>query len=209
MTACARGWLPLHLAKDAAVGQLLLQAAPAAALTAGRHGWLPLHTAARGGRAGMVQLLLQTAPELAMVRDSKGDAPLHVAIRFTWSGRQGCWAAASLLAAAMPANAALAALPAARPSRLPLFAGCVAAHLPLGDADWALVPAPCRGLGRVLPAALKCSAAQAAQVARRLPAADAQRLRTFALCLARAQRRTRVALPAEVAGRLAALFDSP
>ena len=206
MTGCNSGLLPLHVTGDAAVGQLLLQAAPAAALTqAAGCGSLPLHRAAEGGHAGMVELLLQAAPGSATARDSEGDTPLIWAL----TGWPGCTAAARRLAAAMPAHAALAALATAGTLALPLLADCVAAHLPLSDAQWALVPAPCPGLGRALPAALECSAAQAAQVARRLPAADARRLRTFALCLARVQRRTRVALPAEVAGRLVALFASP
>ena len=99
--------------------------------------------------------------------------------------------------------AALAALAAAGAPALPLFADCVAAHLALTGAEWQLVPAACHGLG-VLPAALERSAAQAAQA---VPAADTLRLRSAALCVLRAQRATGVELPAEVAGRLMALFD--
>ena len=122
-------------------------------------------------------------------------------------GRAGFEAAARCLAAAAPAHAALAALAAAGAPAQPFIADCVAAHLPLSDTEWRLVPAACQGLGRALPAALEHSTAQAAHVVHRLPAADKQRLRTAALCLARAQRVTRVALPGEVAARVMALFD--
>ena len=65
---------------------------------------------------------------------------------------------------------------------LPAF---IADRLPLTDAQWALIPiAPLPGLCRILPAALACSVDQAGQLVRRLPLADAQRLRTAALCLA-------------------------
>ncbi len=74
-------------------------------------------------------------------------------------------------------------------------------RLPLDAAHWALVPAPCMGIGSALPTALACSPAQAAQVVRRLPPADAARLRTTALCLGRS------ILPGLVAGYvLARLF---
>lgn len=107
----------------------------------------------------MIELLLRAAPGSATARDSQGAAPLHRALRGVEAGTPGCTAAARLLAAAMPAQAALAALAAAGAAALPLIPGCVAAHLPLCDAEWALVPVPCPSLGQALPAALECSAA--------------------------------------------------
>ena len=67
------------------------------------------------------------------------------------------------------------------------FINCLAGtgRLPLSAANWALVPAPCPGIERVLPAALACSTDQAAQVVRRLPAAAREWLRTAVLCLGR------------------------
>ena len=56
-------------------------------------------------------------------------------------------------------------------------------RLPLTVADWALVPLPCPGIERALPAALACGPDQAAQVVQRLPPAVAARLRISALCL--------------------------
>ncbi len=84
----------------------------------------------------------------------------------------------------------------------PLFADFIAAAPPLTAVHWACMPAPCPGLGRALPTALAQSHEQARQVVQRLPPADATRLRTFALVLVRLQRRLRMALPGDVAGRL-------
>lgn len=82
------------------------------------------------------------------------------------------------------------------------------ARQPLTFAEWARVPAPSPGLGAVLPAVLMRSKAEAEALVAHLPEADRQRLRTAALCLARAQRRCRVHLPAELAGpQLAAAVD--
>ena len=64
--------------------------------------------------------------------------------------------------------------------------------------DW-----PC--LGAALPAVLRRSTAETAQLARRLPAADAERLRTTLLCLARVQRQHGLSLPADLLPRLAGL----
>ena len=69
----------------------------------------------------------------------------------------------------------------------------------MAAADWTLVPSPCPGVGVALPAALACSADQAAQVVRRLSAAERARLRIGALCLGR------WGLPGEVAGLVLAL----
>ena len=82
---------------------------------------------------------------------------------------------------------------------MPLIGRLVAARLPLTEEEWALVPTPCPGLGRALRAALAKSDAQAAKVVRRLEPADAERLRTFALCLARLQRCLEIPLPPAVA----------
>lgn len=67
------------------------------------------------------------------------------------------------------------------------------------------MPSPCPALCRALPAALQHSAEQARQLVRRLPAADAERLRVAALALAREQCRLRVQLPGSVVGRIPSL----
>lgn len=61
--------------------------------------------------------------------------------------------------------------------------GAVAAQ----QAAMAVVPCPCPGLGRALPAVLARSEAEAAQLVARLPPGDGQRLRTSALSLHRRQ----------------------
>lgn len=85
------------------------------------------------------------------------------------------------------------------------FAAYVQRRLPLSEACWAQVPAPCAGLERALPAALAHSEAQAAQLVARLPEEAKQRLRTAALALARQQRRWRVALPGSIVAQLMVL----
>ena len=89
----------------------------------------------------------------------------------------------------MPTDAALEDLCTAdEPLTNKLLPAFVARRLPLTVTQWALIPiAPIPGLARALPAALACSVDQARQVLRRLPQANAQRLRTTALCLARVQ----------------------
>ena len=96
-------------------------------------------------------------------------------------------AAAGALLRAGPAAAVLATLAANGDLALPLFTDFLLAPggLPLSAADWALVPTPCPGIGRALPAALACSPDQAAQVVRRLPPADVASLRSGAVCLSR------------------------
>ena len=81
---------------------------------------------------------------------------------------------------------------------LPLFADFAIARLPLSEDEWALLPSHCPGLGRALPAALAHSATQASRLVRRLPPGNAERLRTFALCLARVQRRSGIQLPVAI-----------
>lgn len=87
----------------------------------------------------------------------------------------------------------------------PLYAS-LAARQPLAAAEWALVPAPCPGLAAALPAVQQRSEAEAALLVARLPAADKQRLRTAALCLAHAERHGRLPpLPTPLVARLLAL----
>lgn len=71
----------------------------------------------------------------------------------------------------------------------------VAARAPLSPAEWQLIPPRCPGLSNALPAVLERSAAEAALLAARLPAADRARARCAALSLARAQREAGVELP--------------
>lgn len=69
---------------------------------------------------------------------------------------------------------------------------------------WPRIPYDLPEVAQALPAALECLAQQARQVVRRLPDWYRQRLRTFALCLARLQRRPHVLLPSPLVGRIVA-----
>lgn len=197
-------WLPLHLAArqgHAVAAQLLLTAAPEAAMVADDDDFLPLHLAARGGHASVAKVLLTAAPAAATVGTATGFNPLHMAI----GGIHymiGCSEVARCLLVGAPDAASLAILAAAGDPARHLFADCVSACIPLTKTEWALVPTPCYGLGRSLPSAFEHSADQAAHVVRRLPPADGQRLHTVGLCLVRMQRRTHVALPPDVTGKL-------
>ena len=109
-----------------------------------------------------------------------------------------------VLSAAMPTGAALKDLCAAETASsrqlLPKF---IASRLPLTDAQWALIPiAPRLRLARALPAALARSGDQARQLVRRLPPADAERLRTAALCLAHAPQLPQQHLPIALVERI-------
>ena len=181
MAADDSGFLPLHWAAlngREAVVSLLLEAAQAAAMAADSGGWLPLHCAAFNGHAAVVRLLLEAAPQAATAT-AMGRTPLQLALD------EGHTSTAFVLLGTGPAAAVLAALAAAGAPALALFPDFLLAlgRLPLPAADWVLVPSPCPGIERALPAALACSAHQAAQVVRRLQPAEAARLRLAALCL--------------------------
>jgi ankyrin repeat protein len=199
------GWLPLHFAVGrghAAAVSLLLEAAPLTAAAATHAGWLPLHYAARQGNAEVVRLLLEAYPQAAVVSTPRGTTPLVLALRNQHAE------SAQLLVGHGSTPKVLAALAAAPPGMQHLFADAVAARLPLNAREWKRVPSPCPGLGRALPAALQHSLAQARQLVRRLPAADAERLQAAALVLVRAQRQQRVHLPGTLIGRILSLVLS-
>ncbi|KAI7844109.1 hypothetical protein COHA_002248 [Chlorella ohadii] len=208
MAAGTAGWLPLHYAaghmhegaSNGNVVRLLLQAAPQAAMIAERcDNRLPLHLAAMEGQEVVTRLLLEAAPAASTARTKRNflhSTPLELALSFEHP------ATARVLLGAGPPELVLAALAAHNPDHS-LFADCLLApgRMPLEAAHWALVPSPCIGIGRALPTALACSPAQAALLVRHLPAADAARLRTAALCLGRSS------LPGALAGHiLARLF---
>ena len=121
------------------------------------------------------------------------------------AAERGNSAVARCLMSFGPTADVLAALVRAGAAALPLFADCLLARLPFADAEWQLVPAPCPGLGRALPAALACSPAQAHSLVQHLPSTDAQRLCVASLSLARAQKRLRCSLTLPLVWRLLAL----
>ena len=148
-------------------------------------------------------LLLAAAPEAAAARNTLGWLPLQQALE-----RQHMDAARCLLAAG-PAAEVVNILLRNGQAALPLFADFVVARLPLSEHQWARLPTPCPALGRALPAALAHSASQTRNLVQHLPAADVARLRTFALCLARVQRRWDIQLPVAIIDLLLSHFDAP
>ncbi|KAI7846229.1 hypothetical protein COHA_000299 [Chlorella ohadii] len=198
-------------ARCQAAVRLLLAAAPAAATVANDSGCLPVHMAAAEGTAAMLQLLLDAAPAsiTAPASGLEGQQPIHRA------ASRGNTAAVETLLAARPDLVSEGQLNWPRhlcwrpaPYAGTCFPDFVATRLPLSNVLWVLLPRPCPGLGRVLPTALEHGIGQAQQLVRHLPAADMERLRLAALCLARAQRRTRVHLPPTVTGLILSLFDA-
>ena len=203
-TAAAPGdWRPLHSAASAGHAgavRMLLQAAPATALAKDAEGRTPAFMAALKGQPAALQLLLEAEPAAATIPNNDGLLPLAAALA---SGASGAAAAARCLLPygstaimllcfrlADDGQAAAAVLP-----------ECIAARLPLTREEWALVPRPCSGLGAVLPAALRCSPAQARCLVQRLPTEDQQRLRVGALALARAQRKARPSMASRLSLR--------
>ena len=147
----------------------------------------------------MVQL---AAPAAAAAEDLEGSRPLHHALAQSHNEVARC-----LLAFGDNATELLYALVecgGCPGSMLPLYAD-VAARLPLTPDDWELVPAGCcQGLGAALPAVLARSPSEAAQLVARLTEGEKERLRTAALCLARAQRTLQLDLPPPLLRRLLA-----
>lgn len=140
---------------------------------------------------------------MALIRDFSFKTPLEAAIH--WLPRHKEPAAPLCLLAEAPLpptrgvleelnRAHMYAPDATQRAVLPLYA-LLAARTPLAADEWALVPTPCPRLGGALPAVLGRFAEEASHLVRHLPAADRQRLRTAALCLARAERQLVQPLP--------------
>ena len=158
-------------------------------------GRTPLHWAAEIGNVPLVQALVAAAPGTATVRPpfSWGRTPLHEALV------HGHFAAARCLLVGSTAEL----LAECGPAALPLYAD-LAASRPLTALQWARVPAPCPALAVALPDVLARSPAEARLLVEHLAPGQRQRLRNFALCLVRTQKRARVALPAELMALLLA-----
>ncbi|EFN52654.1 hypothetical protein CHLNCDRAFT_54290 [Chlorella variabilis] len=82
----------------------------------------------------------------------------------------------------------------------------LAACLPLSREQWHSIPAPSPDLARALPAVLERSAAEAGWLVGLLAEEQRARLRAAALSLAWAQQQSRTVLPAELSGRILALY---
>ena len=187
-------YTPLHEAVQFNHDAAALKAAVEVLLAAGANvrakdyfGREPLHRAALNSSAeasaAAAEALLEAGAD-ALAKDNRGRTPLRCALYMNHPQ-------AGALLAAMPTDAALEELCASdvRGYQKPLgrlLPAFVASRLPLADTQWAIIPVdPRLGLARALPTALASSVDQARQLVRLLPALDAQRLRTAALCLAR------------------------
>lgn len=196
------GWRPLHLAAStsapAAVAALLLAGADAAATDRRRCRSVLHYAAARYDSCEQARLLIAAAPHTALTRSSSsgsgsdeqqllgtcggGQTPLQLALFLRSDTARPLLAEAPL----PPPRAVLPALLHAGKWALPLYPIWVARQ-PLAAADWASIPHAVPGLGAALPAVLRRSEAEAAQLVRHLMAADRVRLCTAALCLARVE----------------------
>jgi hypothetical protein len=140
---------------------------------------------------------------VALLRDCYGRTPLQEALHWANVDAVRCLLAEAPL---QPASELLAAIETTDdPEMQPRLCTLVAARQPLTSADWARVPTPCAGLGAVLPSVLERSTAEAGLLVRCLSPADQARLRTFALCLERAQQSLPAPLPTPIVWRLLAL----
>lgn len=180
-------------------------------LAAQREGTCPL--AAFPGRTATVPSPNSAAlapTQAAAARDLRGRLPLDVLLaggtpQATPDAALGT-AHALLAAPGQSASTLLQSLALAKGRSLAcqLYADVVATHAcHLGD--WQLVPLACPGLPAALPAVLQRSEWEAAQLTRRLPAAEAERLRVAALALNRAQERAGLPLPQPLVWRILAL----
>ncbi len=212
------GWTGAHFAAQhghtEALSAVLQAGGDAAATAVNIAGLTPLHVAALNGQPAAAALLVAAAPQAAQAVDFIRRTPLACALQAPHSFATRAAVALCLLAAG-PARHVLSSLSASmfrqevpRTFMYRLYADLVIARPALTADEWELVPTPCPGLGRALPAALKRSAEQAARLVARLPRADKERLRAFALALHRAQARGRTHLPWELKWRVLALFDS-
>ena len=196
----------------AAAIQALL-AAGSDVLAKDNDGWQPLHDAAFNmddkAADAAIQALLAAGADVR-AKSNSGKTPLRLALHSRLT-------AAAALVRAGRAGAVLEELCSADPSGAhQLFPEFVASHVPLTKRQWLSIPTACPGLGRALPAALASSDEQAGQLVCRLPPADSERLRTFALCVARRQRsieqrRERswpLYLPPAVVKRILSFFDA-
>ena len=176
------------------VTQLLLAAAPKTISSRTFPGLTPLHCAAVNGASAVVQLLVEADPAGAFVVDKHGNTPLLAALaglRQKGRRRESFLASACcLVQAAQTVQPALDTLNRYQPdlnsAAASLYAD-LASHLPLADAQWQLVPAPCPALAHALPAVSERSIAEAGWLVGRLAADQRSRLRTAALSLARVQ----------------------
>lgn len=199
-TKDSSGRIPLHIAArvvSVEAVRALLALAPQAATAQDNGGQTPLHLAAisqnlysrEGQRAAALRLLFEAAPGSAQMPDSRGQTALELLLAH-WGGHttamelgvRDCQATRQLLQAARQLQPRSADLQAR-----------IVACLPLTAFEWASLPSA--ALAAAFPAVLARSPMQARLLVAHLLPADAARLRTLALCMARVQRRQGAPVP--------------
>lgn len=204
----SRGATPLLLAAfkgHATVVRQLLAAAPETAEAEAEDGITPLALAARQGHLEVAELILEAAPsawatgKLVPLKAALPRGHLEIARRIIATEHQEALAGKCDGKDALELLGSLPPHPAA--DVLPLWHDVVSGP-PLLPEDWELVPAPCPGLGRALPAVLAGSEEEAGLLVARLPLQQRLRLRALALGMAHASRHT---LPAAVNAKILAL----
>ena len=184
---------PLHWAADnenaeaATMAVQVLMAAGADVRAQKGNGRTPSHYASSRGNHDAALALLAAGANL-LVKDEDGETPLDTVFSGDLAHEDGMDMAAALVRAG-PAGDVLEALCSSQlqGSAQRLFRTAIASHLPLSRRQWALIPAHHSPLSSALPAALAHSVDQASHLVCRLAPEDAQRLRTFALCIGRLQ----------------------
>ncbi|KAL4425317.1 hypothetical protein ABPG75_009333 [Micractinium tetrahymenae] len=173
----------------------------------GANCFTPAHHAVARCDLRVPRQLLGASPEAALAQSTDGCTPLGMALAgvYTDGGLYTQLAQCVLEEGAQPpAGELLPLLQKKGPAAASLYASVVACQ-PLSAAEWALVPTPGAGLGAALPAVLQRSAAEAALLVQRLPAADRESLQVAALCLGRAQRQLDAPLPTPLVWRVLSL----
>ena len=173
--------------------------------TADPAGWTVAHHAAAHPCRAFVDALMDAAPEAALLRSRGGALPLACAVQSLSCGPARCLLERGALAPPADLLEALQANRRVYCAELATLYAPLVARQPLSPAEWARVPTQCPGLGAALLAVLARSEAEAALLVARLPTADAERLRTAALCLRRAERAHGLALPPPVLHQLLAV----
>lgn len=179
-----------------------------------KSGWNVLHHLGVQGGMRNLPALLEAAPHATLQRIPGGKLPLDLALQW----ERDDVARYLLLHGTLPLSGeVLSSIRRRRGPDVPVpadFAAVVVARQELTSAEWStLEPVPPRrpqhSLAAALPAVLQRSEQEAALLMRCLPPEDRTRLRTLALCLARAQRQQCTPLPPVLVRRLLLTAASP
>ena len=186
--------------------RLLAQPAPHTALIADRFGHCALAGALYRGSAAATHAMLAALPVAAAAALLPSQAVQGLTRAECFRASHYSTVVRSLLPV-VPADCMLLALQRSLDAYEPaagLLVDALLHYLPLTQQQWALVPAYTPGLGRAVHAVLTQPAGQAEQLAARLEAGHALRLRRAlgALCLLRAQRQLGTELPPQLTNQI-------